>query len=91
MAERLWRNETEKQRDFAYFEALEVEAMKASASRRTDAATIPGPLPPEVLRDIIAIARERAALVMRMKEALLDGNDAEALKLAREVCGMEAE
>jgi len=91
VAEKLWRSDAERRRDFDYFERLEVEAMKQEATRRPDAATTGDVLSPEVLRDIVAIAKQRAALVMRLKEALLDDDEALALKLAREVCGLEQE
>jgi hypothetical protein len=40
---------------------------------------------------IVKLAKERAALVKRMREALLREDYAEALKLARRVAGIEEE
>ena len=38
---------------------------------------------------IVRIAQERAALVKQMKAALLKGDEAEALRLARLIAGIE--
>jgi hypothetical protein len=38
---------------------------------------------------VLKIARNRAALMMRLKEALVKGDDAASLALAREACGLE--
>jgi hypothetical protein len=38
---------------------------------------------------ITRISRDRAALMQRLKAALEAGKEAEALKLAREACGLE--
>jgi hypothetical protein len=50
---------------------------------------------PDNLSGIIEAAREiaeaRAALLARLKSALLAGDDGEALQIAREYCGIEDE
>jgi hypothetical protein len=45
----------------------------------------------EDIREIIRIAEARETLIDHLKEALLAGKTLEALKLAREVCGLSQE
>lgn len=59
---------------------LEIESMEAKTAKR---------LSDDDLDVVIRIGRARAAIAMRMKEALERDDDEAALALAREYCGLE--
>jgi hypothetical protein len=71
--------------DFAMFDRIQEEQlMKAAAADGRE-------LTRDDIATLIDIATRRQALMLELKQALRSGDEPEAIRLARQVCGLPAE
>ena len=81
MGKRLWKDRAAMLDDFALFDEEEAERMKPTAD---DGSTVTE----ADLDEIIAAARERAAVLKDLRAALVARDVTEALRLARKATGL---